>query len=153
MVGGPAARWRSAIGLVQAALFLAVAMLPVFGLRPTPTWPLALPVLVAGVAAFLALGVLVGTFADTPEAVGAVANFVMVPMAFLSGSFFPLELMPGWLQTVSRALPLRYFNDGVADALSGRRLGPDRAGCAALLGFAVLFGPIGLRAFRWSDRR
>ena len=30
-----------------------------------------------------------------------------------------LSQMPSWLQTVSHALPLRYFNDGVADALSG----------------------------------
>ena len=142
------------VGLVQAALFVAVALLPVFGLRLTSTWPLALPVLVAGIAAFLALGVVVGTVCDTPEAVGAVGNFVMVPMAFLSGAFYPMSMMPGWLQTVSWALPLRYFNDGVADALSGRatwaQTGLD---CAALAGFAVLFGLIGLRAFRWSDRR
>lgn len=142
------------VGLVQAVLFAAVALLPVFGLRLDPTWPLALPVLVAGIAAFLALGVVVGTVCDTPEAVGAVGNFVMVPMAFLSGAFYPMSLMPGWLQTVSWALPLRYFNDGVADALSGRaswaQTGLD---CAALAGFTVVLGLIGLRAFRWSGRR
>lgn len=141
------------VGLVQAVLFAAIALLPVFGLTLTSTWPLALPVLVCGIAAFLALGLVVGTVADTPEAVGAIGNFVMVPMAFLSGAFYPLSMMPDWLGTVSRVLPLRYFNDGVAEALSGRatwsQTGLD---CAALLGFAVVFGLIGLRAFRWSAR-
>lgn len=142
------------VGLVQAVLFVAVALLPVFGLKPASTWPLALPVLVVGIAAFLALGLVVGTIADTPEAVGAIGNFVMVPMAFLSGAFYPLSLMPQWLQTVSRALPLRYFDEGVADALSGRAtwssIGVD---CAALAGFTVLFGLIGLRVFRWSTSK
>ncbi len=65
-----------------------------------------------GITAFLALGLVVGSLADTPEAVAAIANCVMVPMAFLSGSFYPEDLMPGWLQTSRRVLPLRYLNDG-----------------------------------------
>jgi ABC-2 type transport system permease protein len=142
------------VGLIQAALFVAVALLPVFGLAPASTWPFALPVLLLGILAFLALGLVIGCLADTPEAVGAVGNFIMVPMAFLAGAFYPMDLMPGWLRTVSHALPLRYFNDGVADALSGdatwASMGQD---CAALLGFTVLFGLVGLRMFRWSARR
>ena len=63
----------------------------------------------------------------------------MVPMAFLSGAFYPMSLMPGWLQAVSWALPLRYFNDGVADALSGRAtLAQTGLDCAALAGFALV---------------
>ena len=73
-----------------------------------------------GVSAFLTLGLVVGSLADTPEAVAAIANCVMIPMAFLSGSFYPMTLMPGWLQGFSKILPLRYFNDGVLDALSGQ---------------------------------
>jgi ABC-2 type transport system permease protein len=142
------------VGLIQAVLFAAIALLPFFGLRLTSTWPLALPVLVCGILAFLALGLVIGSVADTPEAVGAVGNFIMVPMAFLAGAFYPLDLMPGWLQAVSHALPLRYFNDGVADALSGRATWAGTGlDCAALAGFTVLFGLIGLRMFRWSSRR
>jgi ABC-2 type transport system permease protein len=142
------------VGLVQAVLFATIALLPFFGLRLTSTWPMALPVLVCGILAFLTLGLVIGSVSDTPEAVGAIGNFVMVPMAFLAGAFYPLSQMPPWLQTVSHALPLRYFNDGVADAMSGEatwsRTGLD---CAALIGFAVLFGLIGMRIFRWSSRR
>ena len=75
--------------------------------------------LALGVTAFLAMGVVIGNYANTPEAVAAIANCVMVPMAFLSGSFFPIDTMPEWLQTFSRILPLRYLSDGLAGAITG----------------------------------
>jgi ABC-2 type transport system permease protein len=142
------------VGLVQAVLFTAVALLPPFGLHMAGTWPAGLPVLVFGVTAFMALGLVVGSLADTPEAVAAIANCVMIPMAFLSGAFYPITLMPGWLQDVSRALPLRYFNDGLLNALS------DQGGwtwfaanCGALAAFTLLFALIAAKTFRWSNGR
>ncbi|AYV26023.1 Daunorubicin/doxorubicin resistance ABC transporter permease protein DrrB [Streptomyces sp. ADI95-16] len=142
-----------AVGVVQAAVFVAVAMLPGFGLTLDGRWPLVLPALVLGITAFLAIGVIVGTYANTPEAVAAIANCLMVPMAFLSGSFLPLDMMPSWLRQVSRVLPLRYLNDAATGALTGSgSLATIGSGCAALFGFALLFGAIGLKTFRWSNR-
>ncbi|MFJ6568529.1 ABC transporter permease [Streptomyces sp. NPDC091292] len=141
------------VGAVQAVVFVAVAMLPVFGLTLDARWPLALPVLVLGITAFLTIGVVIGSYADTPEAVAAIANFLMVPMAFLSGSFLPLDMMPSWLQTVSRVLPLRYLNDAVSAALSGRGgLGDIGVGCVGLAVFTLVFGALALKTFRWSNR-
>ncbi|HET9383476.1 MAG TPA: ABC transporter permease [Streptomyces sp.] len=141
------------VGVVQAVVFVSVALLPPFGLEPASRWPLALPVLLLGITAFLSIGVIIGSYADTPEAVAAIANFLMVPMAFLSGSFLPLDMMPDWLQKVSLVLPLRYFNDAVSAALSGGGgLGDIAAGCAALVGFTAVFALIGLKTFRWSNR-
>ncbi|WP_431782458.1 ABC transporter permease [Streptomyces chumphonensis] len=141
------------IGLVQAAVFVLTALLPPFGLELSGDWPLALPVLLLGITAFLAIGVVIGSFTRTPEAVAAVANCVMVPMAFLSGSFYPLDAMPSWLQTLSWALPLRYFNDGVSAAVTGDGGATDiLAACGGLAAFALVFGLLGLRTFRWSDR-
>ncbi|WP_405706584.1 ABC transporter permease [Streptomyces xanthophaeus] len=141
------------VGVVQAAVFVAVAMVPGFGLELDGRWPLVLPALVLGITAFMAIGVIVGTYANTPEAVAAIANCMMVPMAFLSGSFLPLDMMPSWLQSVSRILPLRYLNDAATGALTGSgSLSSIGIGCAVLLGFAVVFGAIGLKTFRWSNR-
>lgn len=143
-----------AIGLAQSVLFVGVAMLPSFGLSLSGRWPLAVPVLVLGITAFLALGVIVGSYAATPEAVAAVANCLMIPMAFLSGSFFPLDAMPEWMQTLARALPLYYLNEGVSAALTGDGSGADIAlGCGVLAAFALVLGAIALKTFRWSDKR
>ncbi len=142
------------IGLLQSVLFVAIAMLPFFGLHTHRQWPLALPGIALGVTAFLALGLVVGAWTNTPEAVAAVANSIMVPMAFISGSFLPLDMMPGWLQGVSQALPLRYLNDAMTFAITGRGdVGQYGISCAALLGFSVFFGAIGIKAFRWTNQR
>ncbi|MEU6083217.1 ABC transporter permease [Streptomyces sp. NPDC047108] len=142
-----------AIGLVQAVMFVSVALLPVFGLKLAGTWPLAVPILVLGITAFLAIGAIVGSYAKTPESVAAVANCMMVPMAFLSGSFFPLDQMPDWLQTLSRIFPLRYLNDGVSAAITGDGGTSDMLlACAALGGYTVVFGLIAMKTFRWSDK-
>lgn len=142
-----------AVGAVQAVVFIAVSMLPLFGMQLDARWPLAVPVLVLGITAFLTVGVVIGSYADTPEAVAAIANFLMVPMAFLSGSFLPLDMMPSWLQTISRVLPLRYLNDAVSAALAGRGgLSDIAVGCAGLVVFALVFGAVGLKTFRWSNR-
>ncbi|MGW3246224.1 ABC transporter permease [Streptomyces sp. NPDC001070] len=143
------------VGLVQAALFIGVALLPLFGLHLAAGWPLVIPVLVLGITTFMALGLVVGSLADTPEAVAAIANCLMVPMAFLSGSFYPGDLMPGWLRDLSLALPLRYFNDGILGVLSQTHHGSasDLAvACAGLIGFAAVFALIAARTFRWSNR-
>ncbi|MGW2510027.1 ABC transporter permease [Streptomyces scopuliridis] len=140
------------VGVFQAVVFIAVAMLPLFGLGLDARWPLALPVLVLGITAFLTIGVVIGSYADTPEAVAAIANCLMVPMAFLSGSFLPLDMMPSWLRTISRVLPLRYLNDAVSAALSGRGdLGDIALGCGGLAVFTVIFGALALKTFRWSN--
>ncbi|MFC9431339.1 ABC transporter permease [Streptomyces sp. NPDC059255] len=140
------------VGVVQAVVFIVVAMLPLFGLELDARWPLALPVLVLGITAFLTIGVVIGSYARTPEAVAAIANCLMVPMAFVSGSFLPLDMMPSWLQTFSRVLPLRYLNDAASAALAGRGdLGDIALGCGGLAVFTVVFGAIALKTFRWSD--
>ncbi|MEV6373641.1 ABC transporter permease [Micromonospora musae] len=140
------------VGLVQAVLFVGVALLPVFGLTLAGSWPLAVPVLLLGVTAFLSIGVVVGSRTNTPEAVAAVANSIMVPMAFLSGSFLPLTMMPDWLQNISRVLPLRYMNDGISAALTGDGdLVTIGVNSAALAGFTVVFGLLAVKTFRWSN--
>ncbi|MEV6784614.1 ABC transporter permease [Streptomyces sp. NPDC051098] len=140
------------VGIAQAVVFTSVSLIPVFGMELHPRWPMAIPVLLLGITAFLGIGVIVGTYANTPEAVAAIANFLMVPMAFLSGSFLPLDMMPSWLQTLSRALPLRYLNDAVAASLVGRGGWDDIAtGCGVLIAFTFVLGAIALRTFRWSN--
>ncbi len=119
------------IALVQTAIFLGLGLVA-FGLQLTGWWWLCIPLLVLGTLCFMSLGLLAGAIAKTAEGAVNMANFLVLPMAFLSGSFFPLELMPTWLQTVSRALPLRHLNDGMLD-LMVRGEGRRRRSCSRLL--------------------
>ena len=139
------------ISLVQLALFLAVASLPFFGLKLHGSWWLAIPVLLAGTLAFLAIGMLIGGVAKTQESAQAITQLVVLPMAFLGGSFFPLDNAPSWIQHVSRAFPLRYLNDAMLDVI-GRGRGVDAiwVPMAVLVGIAATVGAVAMRVFRWE---
>jgi ABC-2 type transport system permease protein len=140
------------VALVQAAVFVTLAVTPPFGLRLTHDWWLAIPLLVLGTLAFLSIGLLVGAIAKTDESASAMANFVVLPMAFLSGTFFDITQAPGWLQSFSRVFPLRWMNDGMLDVLGrGRGISSVLAPSAVLLGFTVVVGFVATRVFRWDD--
>ena len=104
------------IALVQMAIFVGLGM-AAFGLQLTGSWWMSIPLLVAGTLAFMSLGLLAGALAKTQEGAVNLANFLVLPMAFLSGSFFPLDGAPHWLQTVSLLLPLRHLNDAMLDVM------------------------------------
>ena len=141
-----------AIGLVQLVVFLAIATLPYFGLRLTASWWMAIPLVVAGILAFLSIGLLVGAVAKTQQAATSIANLVIVPMAFLGGAFIPLDFAPAWIRQVSYAMPLRYLVTAMQDVMA-RGEGPASAlpAIGILLAFTALVVAIAVRVFRWDD--
>jgi ABC-2 type transport system permease protein len=141
-----------AVALLQAAVFILLAITPVFGLKLSGAWLLSVPLLAVGTIAFFAIGMLAGAFAKTEEAASAVANLIVLPMAFLSGTFFPLDAAPSWLNAVSQALPLRHLNEGMLDVMvRDQGAGALVLPVAVLLGFAVVVGVLALRLFSWED--
>ncbi|MER6399481.1 ABC transporter permease [Kitasatospora sp. NPDC001603] len=138
--------------LVQTAVFLVVATMPFFGLKLTGDWWLIIPLVVCATIAFMSIGLLAGSLAKTEEAANGISQIIVLPMSFLSGSFFPTDDMPTWLTAVSEALPLKHLvtaaqsvlsrGGGVMDAL------PTMGG---LLAFAAVLTAIAWRFFRWED--
>ncbi|RLK55361.1 ABC transporter permease [Actinokineospora cianjurensis] len=140
------------VAIAQALLFVGVALLPVFGLTLAGTWWLSIPVFLSGVLAFFSIGMLVGAFCKTEEAATGAANIVVLPMAFLSGTFFPIDLAPQWLQAVSKVFPLRHMNDGVTDFLvRGKGAEALLLPCGVLLGFTLVVSFIASRVFTWEE--
>lgn len=139
------------IALVQFALFVIVAQLPMFGLQLSGAWWMAVPMVIAGVLAFLSIGMVIGAWAKTQETAQAVTQLIVLPMAFLGGSFFPLDASPGWMKTLSYIFPLRYLNEGMLNVM-GRGLGPSSAlpQIGVLLGVAVVGALVAVRLFRWE---
>ncbi|MGH7630218.1 MAG: ABC transporter permease [Gemmatimonadales bacterium] len=141
-----------AVALVQALVFVGVGLLPIFGLRLSGTWWLSIPVFLLGVLAFFAIGMLIGAFCKTEEAATGAANIVVLPMAFLSGTFFPIDAAPPWMQTVSNVFPLRHMTDGMMDFLvRGKDISALLVPCAVLVGFTLVVGFVASRVFTWED--
>lgn len=139
------------VALAQTVLFVVVAA-AFFHLRLAGTWWMSIPLVLAGALAFLSIGLLAGARTKSVEAAGAIANLVVIPMAFLSGSFVPLNNAPAWLQTVSQILPLRHLNDAMLGVLArGDGVATVLPQLGVLLGFALVVAAIAVRMFRWDD--
>ncbi len=140
-----------AIALVQMAIFVGLAV-AVFGLRLTGSWWMSIPLLVTGTLSFMALGLLAGSISKTVEGASSLANIFVLPMAFLSGSFFPLDGAPKWLDIVSHLLPLRYLNEGMLDVMV-RGQGPSAVllPMGVLVGFAIIVVAVASRFFSWDS--
>jgi len=138
------------VALVQMAIFLGVGA-AFFGLTLTGSWWAAVPLLVVGTLCFMSVGLLAGSVTKTTEGAVNMANFLVLPMAFLSGSFFPLDAAPDWLQTLSKMLPLRWLNDGMLDVMV-RGQGPGAAllPMGILATFAIVLTLVSARLFRWE---
>jgi ABC-2 type transport system permease protein len=138
------------VALVQLVIFVGVAM-ALFGLQLTGAWWMAVPLVVAATLAFMAIGLLTGAVAKTSDGASGLANLVILPMAFFSGTFLPLDVAPAWMRTVSLVLPLRYLNEGMLDVMV-RGAGPAAAALpiAVLLGFALVVTLLATRVFRWE---
>lgn len=140
------------MALTQTALFLAVATLPYFGLHLTGSWWLVVPLVVCATLSLMSLGLLIGSVTNTEEAAGGLAQLLVLPMSFLSGSFFSLDDAPGWLQGVSYLMPLRYLVSGSEDVLSrGAGLVDVLPTMGGMLAFTAVVTVITLRFFKWSD--
>jgi ABC-2 type transport system permease protein len=107
--------------------------------------------IVLEVFAFGGIGMMLTRVANEAESAAAAANFIMFPMMFLSGSFFPLELMPGFLQMIARTLPLYYVNEGLrasmvfVDNTAALRY-------AATIGvFAAVAFVLGISTTKWEE--
>jgi ABC-2 type transport system permease protein len=139
-----------AIAIVQLAIFLGLGV-AAFDLQLSGMWWLSIPLLLAGTLSFMSLGLLAGAVSKTTEGAVNMANFLVLPMAFLSGSFFPLEGTPDWLQAISKALPLRHLNDAMLDVMvRGEGITSTFVPLAILLGFAVVLTAVAAKLFRWD---
>lgn len=130
-------------GLVVAAI-IAAALWLVLGLVPAhPLWLLAITTV--GACMLGAMGVVAGILSNKFDQIAAITNFVVTPLSFLSGTFYSLEALPGWMQTVSHLNPVFYLIDGARHAYLGV------SDSDPVLGMAVtLLTTAGLAVLAWS---
>jgi drug efflux transport system permease protein len=101
----------AAIGTMQVFLVAAVAVFW-FEVPLRGSFLLLLAITQLFLLNTLGLGLLVSTFArNQQQAMMAAAFLVMIPMIYLSGLIFPIENMPPAIQTITYAIPLRYYSN------------------------------------------
>jgi ABC-2 type transport system permease protein len=58
------------------------------------------------------IGIIAGLWAEKFDHMASVTNFVIIPLSFLSGTFYTIDRLPDFLQTISKANPFFYMIDG-----------------------------------------
>ncbi len=137
-------------GLMSLSAMFIVAI-AVFHLKVVGSYLELAAFLVFSIVLILGIGLAIGGWAKNERQAAPLANIVVFPMMFLSGTFFPRYVMPHWLQNVTGYLPLTPVIDGARlIATEGQhlwQLGPQLGIMAAWL---VVVYMIAFRVFRWE---
>jgi ABC-2 type transport system permease protein len=105
-----------------------------------------------GFAAFVPLGLFVGSAAKDSKSAPAITNLIFFPTMFVSGAAFPFFLLPEWLQRLARLLPATYLVDALQGVLvrgdGWRRLMPHVLVLLLTSGVGVFLNAL---LFRWES--
>jgi len=137
-------------GLMSIAVMFIVAI-AVFHLKVVGNYFELALFLALGIILILGIGLAIGGWANNERQAAPLANIVVFPLIFLSGTFFPRYIMPHWLQTVTTYLPLTPVIDGArliaTEGQNLTQLGPQLAVMGVWL---VIVYAIAFRVFRWE---
>ncbi len=101
---------------VAVAITIALALVLGQGVAH-PLW--ALTFVLLGGAMMGAVGIVAGIFANKFDQMAAITNFIVTPLAFLSGTFYSVEALPESLQSFTRVNPIFYLIDGTRYGMIG----------------------------------
>jgi ABC-2 type transport system permease protein len=142
---------------VRMAIVLTVLAL-LFGLGLDPGGiPQALVVLLLFMPFVWGLGILAAAITLTFRRGSGVVALGIAGLTLVSGLYFPLELLPGWLEAAAAANPLAIAADALRDALLGgvgwSELGPDVLVLAPLSIVSLGLGTLGFALALRRERR
>ena len=113
----------STVAMFQGTILLVLA--PVLGVDLSPLVVLKLLLLMFLTAyALTSVGILIAARLQSMEAFQMIMNFLIMPMFFLSGAFFPLRGLPAWMSVITRLDPVAYGVDPMRRLLLGSDLAP-----------------------------
>ncbi len=104
-----------------------------------------------GLIAFLGFGYFMAGLANDENSAGPLVNLITLPQFLLSGTFFPTDNLPNWIQPVANNLPLSYLNIAMrkitTEGLSLFDVWPYMLGLAA---WSVVMYLLAARTFKWE---
>lgn len=130
-------------GLI-VAIAIAVALWVFLGI--VPQHPMAaLYFVIVGAALLSGIGMVAGIYAEKFDQMAAITNFIVTPLAFLSGTFYSVEALPPLLNDITHGNPIFYLIDGVRWGMIGV------SDSSPLLGAIVtLASTIAINVLAWS---
>jgi ABC-2 type transport system permease protein len=146
ILGGKALACLASTTLLQI-LLLAIGMAG-FGIRPG-SWPLLIAACVCTSLAFVGFMMMIASLGRTEQSVAGAGWAMLMPMAMFGGAMMPQFVMPGWMQTVGSASPVKWAILGIEGAMwRGFSAADMLLPCGILLGFGAICFVAGTRGLR-----
>jgi len=141
---------NAVVGLMSIAVMFVVAT-TVFDLHVVGNYLELAVFLVFGIITILGIGLALGGWAKNERQVAPLANIIVFPMMFLSGTFFPRYAMPHWLQNITTFMPLTPVIDGARlIATEGKHLVDIGSQLGIMAIWVIVIYVIAFRVFRWE---
>ena len=139
---------QSALAMMLASIMIIIAYIIFSTSIPNIT---SMLILAVGALCFTGLGMLIAGILKDIEAVSGASNALALPMMFLSGAFWPLAMMPYYMQYIAKILPLTYFIDALISSMYAELvITLERS--LVLIVFTVAFVGVGSILTQWKIR-
>lgn len=132
-------------GLIGATITVLLAI-PLGFTAPHPDLLAIVAVGLLSIAIFASLGFIGTGIVLAFQQGGGAITFALGGLALISGTLFPVTVLPDWLQLLSDISPLRYSLDGIRDAVNGASLSDVSRELTILGLFVLALIPVGLGA-------
>ncbi len=136
---------------VLIAFVVAAALALVLNIMPQNPM-IALIFVVLGGAFMGALGLLAAIYANKFDQMAAITNFIVTPLAFLSGTFYSVEALPPVLNRLSHVNPVFYLIDGLRYGMIGVSDSSPWLGMVICTGATLLVGTLTWQMLRTGYR-
>jgi ABC-2 type transport system permease protein len=141
---------NAVVGMLSLGLMYAVAMM-LFDLHIAGNLLELLIFLVFSLLVILGIGLAIGGWAKNERQAAPLANIVVFPMMFLSGTFFPRYGLPVWLQNLTDFFPLTPVIDGARlITTEGLHLTQIGAQLGIMAFWLIVVYAVAFRVFRWE---
>lgn len=133
---------------IQGIILLVLAVLLGLNIVNLTGFVIAFAFMVIIGIAFTAFGIAIASRMEDMTGFQLLMNFLIFPLFGLSGAFFPISSLPGWLSSVTLFDPMTYGVEGIRYGLTGTsQINPVLCG-VVIAGFAAAMAAIGAYLFR-----
>ncbi len=146
--------WAYVFTSIQIVVFILLGV-AVFGMSlSNANYATGVVVLILSIASFAAIGIISASIIVVLKKGDPIAWAITGVSTLLAGVYFPIYILPDWLERLSWLLPLRYTLDGMRGALlEGQSLQDCWVQLAGLSAFAAILLPLAFVCFRYAVRR
>jgi ABC-2 type transport system permease protein len=141
---------RLVIAVVQTMILIIIGK-AMYGFDVSGSWPGLIGLVVFGALTFISIGAVISSTAKTQESGMPIVQLVNMPMMFLSGLFFPVEILPKAIQWISSFLPATYLADALRNVTTSAPLAhPIFVDLGAMALWMAICLAVATRIFKWE---